>query len=44
MGSFPEAYNDPVFTIPEYTVTYHNTLCWSLQNFAYALSSVSLGS
>ena len=26
------------------TITYHNALCLSLQNFAYALSSVSLGS
>ena len=26
------------------TITYHNALCLSLQNFAKALSSVSLGS
>ena len=44
MGSFSETYNDPVLTTPENTVTYHNTLYWSLQNFAEALSSVSLGS
>ena len=31
-------------TTTENTITYHNTLCWSLQNFAQALSSVSFGS
>ena len=44
MGSFPETFNVPVLTTPENTATYHNTLCWSLLNFAETLSSVSLGS
>ena len=30
-------------TTPESTITYHNALCLSPQNFAYALSSISLG-
>ena len=32
-----------VLTTTENTITYHNTLCCSLQNFAQALFSVSLG-
>ena len=32
-----------LLTTPENTITYHHTLCWSLQNFAEALFSVSLG-
>ena len=32
-----------LFTTPENTITYHHTLCWSLQNFAEALFSVTLG-
>ena len=34
----------PQLTTTENTITYHNTLCWSLQNFAEELSLVSLGS
>ena len=30
-------------TTTENTITYHNALCFSPQNFAYALLSVSLG-
>ena len=32
-----------LLTTTENTITYHNALCLSPQNFAYALSSVSLG-
>ena len=34
----------PELTTPENTITYHNVLCLSPQNFAQALSSVSLRS
>ena len=34
----------PQLTTTENTITYHNTLCWSLQNFAEELSLASLGS
>ena len=34
----------PQLTTTENTITYHNTLCWSLQHFAEELSLVSLGS
>ena len=32
-----------LLTTKENTITYHNALCLIPQNFAYALSSVSLG-
>ena len=39
-----ENFNKIQLTTPENTITYHNALCLSPQKFAYALSSVSLGS
>ena len=39
-----DIFNSHQLTTTENTITYHNTLCWSLQHFAEELSLVSLGS